>query len=198
MLPHTLAQSALNHSDLTPKILESRDQYRSCHVCLPGEDYRVAAVAVDDQYYSLVKVVKDYPRSLEIAGRLTATGKKAVITKLAKGYAIWRLEPDAYTDSCPRSPSRSLTQPIGLPIKILESSSEYKLCHIRISDLDQRLAAVIVDGSYYGLFKIVTTQQQALLLAGKLQRKDERVVITKTSQGYALWVLEPDAIICEN
>ncbi len=198
MLPHTLAQSAPNHSDLTPKILESRDQYRSCHVCLPGEDYRVAAVAVDDQYYSLVKVVKDYPRSLEIAGRLTATGKKAVITKLAKGYAIWRLEPDAYTDSCPRSPSRSLTQPIGLPIKILESSSEYKLCHIRISDLDQRLAAVIVDGSYYGLFKIVTTQQQALLLAGKLQRKDERVVITKTSQGYALWVLEPDAIICEN
>lgn len=96
----------VDHLDQTPKILESRDQYRSCHICLPEEEYRVAAVIVDGTYYSLVKVVQDRPRSLEIAKRLVAAGNAAVITKLAKGYAIWRLETEAYIELCPRS-SRS-------------------------------------------------------------------------------------------
>lgn len=102
----TRAQSPINHSDPTPKILESRAQYHACHICLPEEEYRVAAVLVDGEYYSLAKVVQDRPRSLEIAKRLLAAGTKAVITKLAKGYAIWRFEPEAYTESCTRS-SRS-------------------------------------------------------------------------------------------
>jgi len=103
MLSPTRSQSPIDHLGSTPKILESRDQYRSCHICLPEEEYRVAAVIVDGRYYSLAKVVQDRLRSLEIAKRLLAAGTEAVITKLAKGYAIWRLEPDAYTESCSRS-----------------------------------------------------------------------------------------------
>ena len=92
MLPPTRSQSPVNQSDLTPKILESRDQYRSCHICLPGEDYRTAAIVVQGKYYSLVKVVQERARSLEIGKRLTTAGIEAVITQLAKGFAIWRLE----------------------------------------------------------------------------------------------------------
>jgi hypothetical protein len=182
--------------NLIPKILESRDQYRSCHICLPEEDYRVAAVVVDDEYYSLVKVVQDRSRSLEVATRLTSAGKAAVITRLAKGYAIWRLEPEAYVDACPRSPSQALAQVTDVPAcKILESRSDYKACHISLPDSDQRLAAVLFEGRYYGLLKVVTTQQQALTLAARLQRKDVGAVITKAVQGYAVWFLEPNAII---
>ncbi|PSB26586.1 hypothetical protein [Stenomitos frigidus] len=196
MLSPTRSQSPVNQLGLTPKILESRDQYRSCHICLPEEDYRTAAIKVSGKYYGLVKVVQDRERSLEIGKRLTSVGTEAVITQLAKGYAIWRLETEAYVDSCPRSPSQAL--PIlteATLCRILESRSEYKACHISLSDSDQRLAAVLVDGNYYGLLKVVTTQQQALTLASRLQRKEVEAVITKAAQGYAVWFLEPNAVV---
>lgn len=199
MLSPTRTQSPVNQLDLTPKILESRDQYRSCHICLPGEDYRIAAVIVQGKYYSLVKVVQDRSRSLEISKRLTSAGTEAVITQLAKGYAIWRLEPEAYVDACPRSPSQPLQTAIDLPpCKILESRSEYKACHISLPDSEQRLAAVLVDGQHYGLLKVVTTQQQALTLATRLQRKEVGAVITRAAQGYAIWFLEPNAVVCKD
>lgn len=198
MLSQSRAQSPIGQPNLTP-ILESRAQYRSCHVCLPGENYRVAAVTVDNQYYSLVKVVRERQRSLEIANRLLTMGKAAVITKLAKGYAIWRLEPDAYTDACPRLPSQPTVQPEDLThCKVLESRNEYQTCHISMTDRDKRLAAIYVDRNYYGLHKVVTTQEQALGLAARLQRKGSSVVITKTAQGHTVWVLEPDAVACED
>lgn len=199
MLTPTHSPLSIDPLALIPKILESRDQYRSCHICLPGEDYRVAAVAVNDAYYSLVKVVQDRGRSLEIAQRLTAAGKGAVITRLAKGYAIWRLEPEAYVDACPRSPSQTPSQVTDVPAcKILESRNDYTACHISLPDSDQRLAAVLFDGNYYGLLKVVTTQQQALTLAARLQRKDVGAVITKAVQGYAVWFLEPNAIFSKD
>ncbi|XGV96911.1 MAG: hypothetical protein ACAF41_29825 [Leptolyngbya sp. BL-A-14] len=199
MLTPTHSPLPVDHLDLTPKVLESRDQYRSCHICLPGEDYRVAAIVVDGRYYSLVKVVQDRLRSLEVAKRLTSAGKAAVITKLAKGYAIWRLEPEAYVDSCPRSPSQVPASVTDLPVcKILESRNEYKACHISLEDSEQRLAAILVDGNYYGLLKVVTTQQQALTLATRLQRKEVGAVITKAAQSYAVWFLEPNAIVCKD
>lgn len=196
LTPTTQSQVPVNHLDLTPQVLESRTQYRSCHICLPGEDYRVAAVMVADKYYSLVRVVQDRSRALEVAKRLTSAGKAAVITRLAKGYAIWRLEPEAYVDSCPRSPSQPAPQLTDRPAcKILESRSDYRACHISLPDSDQRLAAVLVDGNYYALLKVVTTQQQALILAARLQHKDVDAVITKAAQGYAVWFLEPNAIV---
>ena len=203
MLPPTRSQSPVNHLDPALKILESRDQYRSCHICLPGEDDRVAAINVHDQYYSLVKVVTDRARALEIGKRLTSAGTAAMITCLAKGYAIWRLELEASIDSCPRSPSQprspSEAPPIASdqpPCKILGSRSEYKACHISLADSDQRLAAVLVDDHYYGLLKVVATQQQALTLADRLQRKEVGAVITRAAQGYAVWFLEPNAVVC--
>jgi hypothetical protein len=198
MLPPTRSQLPIDQLDLTPEILESRDQYRSCHICLPGEDYRVAAVSVHGKYYSLVKVVKDQARSLEIGKRLTSAGAEAIITRLAKGYAVWRLEPEAFVDACalPSAPPSQGTIDDLPPCKILESRNEYKACHICLSDSDQRLAAVLVDDNYYGLLKVVTTQQQALTLANRLQRKEVGAVITKAAQGYAVWFLEPNAVVC--
>jgi hypothetical protein len=163
----------------------------------------VAAVVVNDKYYSLVKVVQDRARSLEIAKRLTSVGKAAVITRLAKGYAIWRLEPEAYVDACPRlpspTPSQAFSQITDVPAcKILESRSDYKACHISLPDSDQRLAAVLFDGKYYSLLKVATTQQQALTLAARLQRKDVGALITRAVQGYAVWCLEPNAILSKD
>ena len=199
MLPSTRAQSPVNQLDLIPKILESREQYRSCHICLPGEEHRLAAIRVHDQYYSLVKVVQDRARSLEVGKRLTSAGTDAVVTRLAKGYAIWRLEPDAYVDACPRSSSQPMPPSTETPpCKILESRREYTACYINLSEDDRRLAAVRVDGNYYGLLKMVTTEQQALTLASRLQRKKVGVVITKVVQGYAVWFLEPNAVVCKD
>ena len=77
------------------RILESRDQYQTCHVRLPGMDERTPAILFQKQYYSLFKVVTDQQQAIEIEDRLTRKREKVVVTKIAKGYAIWVLEPDA-------------------------------------------------------------------------------------------------------
>ena len=179
--------------NLTPKILESRHQYQSCHIRLPDEERRLPAINVDGKYYSLAKVVKDPQKALEICNRLARRGHATVITTLTKGSAIWRFEPEAYTDQHTSLSVEDGTQAPASICQILESRSQYKSCHIRVPDLDKRLAAVEVNGKYYGLLKVVDTRQKALSIVSKLKPKGDEIVITKVAQAEAIWVLEPDA-----
>jgi len=181
-------------SHRNPKILESRSQYRACHICLPGETQRMAAIVFDDRFYSLFKVVKHRQKALELCSRLAARGTETLITQTPKGDVIWTLEPDAYVEVKPNSSPAKAPPDLSLPsYRMLESRSEYRACHIRVPDLDKPLAALMVDSRFYGLFKIVDTQQHAIDLAARLERKGNESVITRVSQGYSVWVLEPEA-----
>ncbi|QZZ21147.1 hypothetical protein J5X98_01165 [Leptothermofonsia sichuanensis E412] len=194
MLPSTFPQSTNQSSSLNPRLLESRTQYRSCHIRLPGDSHRTAAIVVEGKYYSLVKVTQTRQQTLEICRRLIVKGHQILITKIAKGYAIWVFEPDAIPQTPPRSSTSPVHKPIASPTcRILSDRSRYLMCQIRVPDLDEHLEAIQVDGRYYGLFKVAETRQQALEFAVKLGRRGDETIITRTPEGDAIWVLEADA-----
>lgn len=178
-----------------PIVLESRSEYRACHIRVPDQEHRLAAIQVADQYYSFFKTAKDKDQALQVAARLALRGDPSVLTKAAKGYAIWVLEPEAYL-----GPQTKIEADVdnGLAslsnCKILEARSDYQSCHIQVPDLDKYLAAIQYEGKYYALLKTVHDRQQALELAARMSKRGDPILITRTSQGDAVWVLEPDAI----
>ncbi|MCS6814365.1 MAG: hypothetical protein NZ772_12475 [Cyanobacteria bacterium] len=178
------------------KILESRHQYRSCHIRLPGEDQRFAAVMVDGKFYSLLKIVRDRQKALKICELLMAKGGDVVMTKTAKGDAIWLWEADAIADLPPQAQPK--TKPAAVPsppYRVLTSPEQYQTCYIRIPDIGDRLEAIYVGGKYYSLFKADQSAEQTVELAVKLCQRGDDVVVTKMAQGYTLWVLEADAVL---
>jgi hypothetical protein len=189
----TLPQSSSASGSNLPKILESRTQYRSCHICLPDDEQRMAAIFVERKYYSLIKVCKEFQPAEAMCSRLLSNGQDALITAIAKGFAVWRFEPEAIVDpSRRRRPEGNSVQQTPT-CKILTLTTQYQSCLIRVPDLDDRCQAVLVEGKYYGLFKAVENRQQALEIAARLGRRGDATVITKTEQGEAVWVLEPEA-----
>ncbi|MGI0487198.1 hypothetical protein ACN4EK_17285 [Pantanalinema rosaneae CENA516] len=190
----TVPSSTGNSSPSMLKVLASRDQYRACHIRLPGDDHRMAAVLVEGKFYSLLKIVKEPQKALKICNLMIAKGRQLVVTKTTKGVAIWMYEPDAIVDSrtqkhlqAPRSAATELRSDSFVP------PGQYQTCYIRVADLDDRLEAIHYNGRYYSLFKITETRQHALELGSKLQRRGDAAVMTQTSQRYCLWVWEPDA-----
>ncbi|SKB12873.1 conserved hypothetical protein [Planktothrix sp. PCC 11201] len=77
------------------KIIQSQNQYRTCRIKVPDLDQPIAAVCVDQEYYSFFKAVEDAEKTLEIVAKLGKVGDSTVITKTPKGYAIWVQEPNA-------------------------------------------------------------------------------------------------------
>lgn len=183
-----------------PRILESRTQYQPCHIRVPDLDDRIVAIRVDSQFYSLLKLVKERQQAVEIANRLASRGEAVIITATVKGDAIWVLEPEAYLDLPTSTPLAAPTQASAPSnragaTKILESRSQYSPCHIRVPDLDHRLAAIAVEGQYYSFFKIVKDRSQALEVAARLARRGDQTTITSTTKGEVVWVLEPEATL---
>jgi hypothetical protein len=78
-------------------------------------------------------------------------------------------------------------------IRILESRSQYRSCHLQLPDLDERLPGISVGHSLYSFLKSEQNQSRALEKAENLSRKGDHPILTKTPKGYVIWVLEPDA-----
>ena len=182
-------------TSMPPEIFENRSQYQSCHIFVPDQDSRLPAVFVQGQYYSFFKMVKDRYQAIDISARLAQRGDKTVITKAAKGYAVWVLEPEAqlHTPVKPVTSAPVAAQPSRSRFKLLESREQYHPCHVRVPDLEQRLAAVLVDGSYYSLLKVAKDEAQAMELASRLVNRGNDTVVIKNFKGYTVWVVEPDA-----
>ncbi|MFM9268556.1 hypothetical protein [Tychonema sp. BBK16] len=79
------------------------------------------------------------------------------------------------------------------PTKILESRIQYKSCRIRVPDLTQPVAAILVDREYYSFFKALKEPEKVLAIVAKLGNSGDSTAITKTGSGYAIWVMEPEA-----
>jgi hypothetical protein len=78
------------------------------------------------------------------------------------------------------------------PTKILEFRSQYQSCRIRVPDLEQSVAAILVDDEYYSFFKAIKEPEKVLAIVAKLGNRNDRTAITKTAKGYAIWVKEPE------
>jgi hypothetical protein len=80
------------------------------------------------------------------------------------------------------------------PTKILEFRSQYQSCRIRVPDLEQSVAAILVDDEYYSFFKAIKEPEKVLAIVAKLGNRGDRTAITKTASGYAIWVKELEAV----
>ncbi|NJK68707.1 MAG: hypothetical protein HC789_19830 [Microcoleus sp. CSU_2_2] len=79
------------------------------------------------------------------------------------------------------------------PTIILESRSQYQPCRILVPDLQQSVAAILVEGEYYSFFKALEEPEKVLAIVAKLGNRNDRTAITKIAKGYAIWVKEPEA-----
>jgi hypothetical protein len=180
------------------KILESRDQYRSCHVRVPDAEDRLAAIEVSDRYYSFFRLIRDSQKALQIAAKLVYRGDEVMITRTTKGDVIWIYEAEAQEEKTKpieqivRSSSRIISDS-GL-WKLLTSDRDYQTCQIRVPDVAKPMLAICTDEQqYYSHLRTVKDQDQAIELAERLAGKGHAARITQSSKGWAVWVLEAEA-----
>lgn len=177
-------------------ILVVRQQYQSCRIQLPDLEERLAAIAIQNNYYSLFQVVKEADRVIDMIIRLGRRGDEVALQVPMKAYKLWVKE----TDAIPTGSSASGKQSNLSPKKpahcyILDANNGYRVVTISVPDLDKSLSAIQVNGQYYSLFKPQVSADQALELVTKLaQRDDETVIVASPDKSYNVYVLEPDAV----
>jgi len=94
--------------------------------------------------------------------------------------------------------SNALTAFADLPARAIECKflfdrDLYTSCHVQVPDVGQRLSAVYVDNQFYSFFKVIASAQKALEIMARLGKRDDKMAITLTKQGYAIWTHEPNA-----
>lgn len=86
------------------------------------------------------------------------------------------------------------TQPLSPSArKLFLSRDEYRTCHVRVADMEERLPAIALNGQFYSFFKSVADREKALDVLGKLFDNGDKAVITLGAKAYTIWVLEASA-----
>lgn len=81
----------------------------------------------------------------------------------------------------------------AIECKFLQSRDSYQPCHILAPDVDQRLSAIYVDNQFYSFFKAIPDPRKVLDVIVRLGKRDDKVAVTFTKRGFAIWVHEPGA-----
>lgn len=177
------------------KILESRSQYRACHVRVPDVNDRLAAIMIANRYYSFFKLIKDSQKTLHTATKLVDRGDEVAITRTIKGDVIWIYEPEAQEERANKPQSNLPRIVVSEQWKLLESEREYQSCYIRVPDVAKPMMAIYSDRQYYSYMKTVRDQNQAIDAAERLAKKGHTSRITKTRQAWSIWLLESEGSI---
>ena len=174
-------------------MLASRDQYLACHIRVPDLEQRLAAIWIGDSYYSFFRMVGDSRKALSLTVKLCYRGDKVALTRVAKGYGLWVLEPEAGPTYGKRTLSTSHGQ-FSEPAlcKIMVSRTQYQTLTIRVPDLEQPLDAIQVNGNYYSIFRIETDLDRLIEIVAKTTRRGDETIILRIQEGYAICVWEPE------
>jgi hypothetical protein len=76
------------------QILRSERDYQSCKIQVPDLDKPLTGITYNQQFYSLLRIVRDESQAAELSEKLERKGNKALITVSAYGYSVWVLEPE--------------------------------------------------------------------------------------------------------
>ncbi len=76
------------------QILRSERAYQSCKIQVPDLDKPLTGISYNQQFYSLLRIVRDEAQATELSEKLERKGNKALITASAYGYSVWVLEPE--------------------------------------------------------------------------------------------------------
>lgn len=77
------------------RILKSDLDYRPCQLLVPDLDKPLTGIAYNEQFHSLLRIVRDEAQAIELAQKLERRGNSTVITVSAYGYSVWVFEPEA-------------------------------------------------------------------------------------------------------
>jgi len=77
------------------RILKSDRDYRPCQILVPDLDKPLTGIAYNEQFHSLLRMVRDEAQAMELAQKLERRGNSTVITVSAHGYSVWVFEPEA-------------------------------------------------------------------------------------------------------
>lgn len=70
---------------------------------------------------------------------------------------------------------------------------QYQRCRIQIPGLPEHQYAIEFDHRFYSLLSSGVSKEQALVAVKQLSQEQRAAILTCMNQGYAVWVLEPDA-----
>ncbi|NEP17210.1 MAG: hypothetical protein F6J97_09920 [Leptolyngbya sp. SIO4C1] len=177
------------------KLLSYRGQYTAYRIELPSVKKRVAAVKVDDGYFRIFRQVSDAAQALELVIKLAAYRDNLAISFHRQGYCLWIYEPEVKSARSDQS-----SGPVRLPTYgpancfIIRSERYYRICYIKVPDLPERLLAIYYGRQFYSLYKSGLDASAVLKTATKFVGRGDAVAIAPTKQGYALCLLEPEAI----
>ncbi|UZQ55481.1 hypothetical protein OOK60_05250 [Trichothermofontia sichuanensis B231] len=172
------------------KLLNSRDQYQTCHIVVPDLQQPLAAIQLGDRYYGLFQTLTDSERVLRVLVKLHQRGDEVVVTKAGKGYSLWVWEPEA---SRKQATATKLTTVPPASFRLLVSPDRVPFWSVQVPDLGQSLQAVEVSGEYYSLFRLERTVDRLFEIVAKITQQGDVTIVFEASQGYAVCVLEPDA-----
>ena len=96
--PKAKAKAKTTASATTPRsirILKSDRDYRPCQILVPDLDKPLTGIAYNEQFHSLLRIVRDEAQAIELAQKLERNGSSTVITISTYGYSVWVFEPEA-------------------------------------------------------------------------------------------------------
>lgn len=190
----TLSSLASQHAHaIECKFLQSRDLYQPCHILVADTDHRLAAIYVDNQFYSFFKVINDPRKVMDVVMRLGKRDDKIAITMTKRGFAIWVHEPGARYAPPNREPNHAI-QPVFGPkaCLVVTQADAYESCQIQVPDMAKPLSAIRYRQRYYSVFKQEADAGKLIEIAAKLTQRGDDILIATMPNSFILALLEPN------
>lgn len=177
------------------KFLVNRSSYQACHIRLPDLPLRQPAIALDGQFYSFFRALPVARKALIIAARLGKREDQVAITLTRRGYALWIHEPQASL-APPRQASERGLQPVfgPVPCLLLSNAAGYRRCSLRVPDLEQPIAGLMVGDRGYSIFRQVPDAAEAIALTARLTAMAEDTVLVVAADSLLVAVFEANAV----
>ena len=81
----------------------------------------------------------------------------------------------------------------GVDHKVVVFPGQYQRCRIQVPHLQEQNYAIEFDDQFYSLLTASVPKEQALAAIEQLAQEERAAILTRMNQGYAVWVLEPQA-----
>ena len=179
------------------KLLTQRGDYATCHIQIPEETQRLAAIALDGKFYSFFRALKEPTKALGLLLKLTARGNQVAMTRTRTGYVTWVYEP---AGSLATSDKQIVPRVIPLVFGpadcwiVGERQPGYRVCSLKVTDLPDAIFGLASSRQkFYSLYRREKDPAEALKIAARLTKRGDETTILVRKEAYILCVYEPAA-----
>lgn len=101
--------------------------------------------------------------------------------------------PEAVWQAPAQAPPSSPDSAVETDDTVMIFPGQYQRCRIQVPNLSEQQYAIAFDQQFYSLLNSGITKEQALAAVKQLAAAERAAILTPMNQGYAVWVLEPEA-----